>query len=192
MELVKNRVPSSMQLINAVVVGKGEFITTSVPSWELTINPTQSVKWLVSISEIVDQESKGVWLSSLLIILSVVHNSLVDERVLVTRGALEPVNYAWNSCTDVLLIELKIRVVIDVITLIKVRDINKMPVWLPATALVLDHVSEGSRLNERMIALAICDSFVCHDSQDIFSLLKSVWSFLLKDIICHSCNYNTR
>ena len=60
---------------------------------------------------------------------------------------------------DVVHILLKLRIVLQIATLVKVGDVDEVPVGLPAASLVLNLVSECSTLHERVM----------------FSLLVIVW-----------------
>ena len=76
--------------------------------------------------------------------LDVVHNGCVDEAVFIASASLEPVNDCGDCNADVLGVELEFGEVSVVTTLIEIGDIDEMPVGLPTTTSVLDHVSERS------------------------------------------------
>lgn len=63
---------------------------------------------------------------------------------------------------DVVHILLKLRIVLQIATLVKVGDVDEVPVGLPAAALVLDLIGEGRALHERVASLAVCDGLTGH------------------------------
>lgn len=89
---------------------------------------------------------------------------------------------------DVLLIKLESGVVIGVTALIEVGDIDEVPVGLPTATLVLDHVSEGSSLDEGMVALAVGDVLTSHDGEEGFGLLESFGMLGGKFVMSHTGN----
>lgn len=118
----------------------------------------------------------------------VIHDCAVNEGVLVASISLKPVNDGWDGNTDVLRVKLEVWVAVHVTALVKVGDIYKVPVGLPAATLVLDHVGEGSCLNEDMISFTVGDVLVLHDLEKGLCLLKGLRGLLKEDVIGHSCN----
>lgn len=117
-----------MQLLDGIVGGEGEIVATAVASREFRINAAEAVEGLVDIAEIVDQKAKGVGAAASVIIVVVLQYSLVDGRLLVARLVHQPVNNAWDSTGNVHHVLLEVRVVVHVATLVKVRDIDEVPV----------------------------------------------------------------
>ena len=189
MELVEDGIPSGMELFDTIVARQREVVATTVTRGEVGVDSGQRVKRLMDISKIVDQKAKRIRTTTSIIVIVIVHDGLVDWRILVAGLVHQPVNDSWDCSCDVHHIFLEIRVVFSVSALIKVRDINEVPVRLPATALILDHVSKRCSLHKGMIALGACNSLVCHVCENLLSLLQGHWVFLFKDVIAHTCNY---
>ena len=81
----------------------------------------------------------------------VIHNVFVGVCVLITIIILNEVNDFWDYSSDVMLFKFEFWVVISVPSLIKVRDINKVPVSLPVAASAFDFVSKGCAFNEWVV-----------------------------------------
>lgn len=54
MEFVDDRVPEGMEVVNAVVVWKGEVVSTSISVGEVFVNSGGGMEWLMDISNIMD------------------------------------------------------------------------------------------------------------------------------------------
>ena len=162
MVLVDHCVPNSMKLFRAVVGREREVVAAAISCRVVVIDSAEAVQWLMDVTKVVDQETQSVGFPSLLIVLHIVHDSLVHKAVLVAGVAHQPVNDSWNGDADVLFVELEIGIVIRVATLVKVWNIDEVPVGLPSTAFILNHVCEGSGLNEPVILLATGDVLPSH------------------------------
>ncbi len=57
MEFVNDRVPDCMELFGCVVRGQREVVTASVTSRILGIDSAEAVKWLVDVTQVVDQKT---------------------------------------------------------------------------------------------------------------------------------------
>ena len=154
MELVDDRIPESVKLLNRVVILEREFVSTAVSSREFLVDSSKRVKGLVDVTEIVDEETESIGSATLFILLHCVHDSGVDKGVLVTSRVAQPVNDVWDHNRDVLGVKLEIRIVTQAPTIAQVGNVHEVPVRLPAATLVLDHVGKWCCLNKRMIPLA--------------------------------------
>lgn len=74
------------------------------------------------------------------------------------RLVREPIDNIWNVLSNVVIVKLELRIILEVASLVEVRDINEVPVGLPAATLVLYHISERSTLNEGIFVFAAGDS----------------------------------
>lgn len=59
-ELIDDCVPNRVKISGVVVIGNFERVSASVTNGIATINSAQAVKWLVNVSEIVDEQSEGI------------------------------------------------------------------------------------------------------------------------------------
>jgi hypothetical protein len=125
----------------------------------------------VNVTVIMYEKTESVGTTSGVIIVVVLHNRLVDSGVLITRFVHQPVNDPWDGHCNVPNVLLEVRVVIRVPTLIEVRNVYEMPVGLPSTPFILDHVSKRCALHKWMIFFRTCDGLIGHCSQDFFCLL---------------------
>jgi len=149
--LVDSRVPHRVQVVCSVVVREGEFVTSSVASGEVSIDPVGRVEGLMDITDIVDQKSHSVGPAKCFFIFRVSHNSLISVGVLVVTVVAEPVDKFRDDEGDVLGVELEVGVVIDGCTVINERSINKVPLFLPLATLHSDVISQGSTFDERIV-----------------------------------------
>jgi len=56
------------------------------------------------------------------------HHSLVSVTVLVVGLVRQPINYAWDVLRDIVLVKLELRIILEVAALVKVGDVNEVPV----------------------------------------------------------------
>ena len=152
-ELIDDCVPNRVKISGIVVIGNFEWVSASITNGVAAIYSAQAVKWLVNVSEIVDEQSEGIWLSVLLIVLHLGHHGLVDEVILIVGGLSQPVTDTEHCSGDVLGVELELRVLVDWTALVEVGSVNEVPVWLPAATSHLDVVCEGAWLHEGIIKL---------------------------------------
>lgn len=110
------------------------------------------MKWLMDVSDIMDEESEGKRFA-VVFTLEFVHNLLVGIGVLVAAVAGDPVDQGWHDHSDVVGIELKLRVIFEASTFVKVGDIYEVPVRLEGVSLALDLVSECSAFDEGIVIL---------------------------------------
>jgi|LauGreDrversion4_2_1035121.scaffolds.fasta_scaffold231794_2 hypothetical protein len=59
-ELVDDRIPESVKLLDRVVILKREFVSTAVSSREFLVDSSKRVKGLVDVTEIVDEETESI------------------------------------------------------------------------------------------------------------------------------------
>ena len=160
-EFVEDGVPGSVELCDGVVVLQGEVVATAVASGELWVHTAKSVHGLVDVSQIVDQEAESVGLSSGFIVVVVLHYSSVSVTLLVVALVGQPVDDVGDVLGDVVHILLELGVVLQVAALVKVGDVDEVPVGLPAASLVLNLVSECSTLHEGVHVFAASNSLAC-------------------------------
>ncbi len=156
-EFVNDGIPNGVQLAGRVVILEREIVTTAVTSREIGIDSADRVHGLVDVAQIVDEQAKGIGASAGLILVVVVHHSLEGVTVLIVGLVREPVNDVGNVLSDVVSIKFELGIVLEVSTLVEVRDVNEVPVRLPAATLVLNHIGKGSAFNEWVLVLAACD-----------------------------------
>lgn len=87
--IVENLVPEGVQLVNIVVILKREVIATFITIWELAVPAVLTVQRLDKVSNVVDDETKGVRLGDVLIVVELIHevNVYVTRLVIVTLFA---------------------------------------------------------------------------------------------------------
>ena len=59
-ELVDDRIPESVKLLDRIVILKREFVSTAVSSREFFVDSSERVKGLVDVTEIVDEETESI------------------------------------------------------------------------------------------------------------------------------------
>ena len=187
-ELVENGIPGSVELSNWVVVFQGEGVTTAVASREIWVYTAQRVHRLMNISQIVDQKAESIGLSSGFIVVVVLHYSSVSVTLLIVALVWQPIDNVGDVLCDVVHILLKLRIVLQIATLVKVGDVDEVPVGLPAASLVLNLVSECSTLHERVHVFAASNSLACQCWKDFFSSGKSLRVLLFQNIVSQSGN----
>ena len=77
-----------------------------------------------------------------------VHYLLVGVSGFVTGVSVEPGNYLRNGLRYVLHIKLEVRKIADGVSLIKVRDVNEVPVFLVGATFVFYVISKSYALDE--------------------------------------------
>lgn len=156
MEFVDDCIPYRVEVLGFIVGGELERVTTSVTSGVSLVDSSQTMKGLVNISHIVDEEAEGVRLAVFLI-FHVLHHSSVDEVLLVAWLFSDPSHDSLNGRRDVSCREYEVGEITDITTLIQEWCVNEMPVGLPTATLVLNGISHGSTLNEWVISLGIIE-----------------------------------
>ena len=127
----------------------------------------------MDVSMVVDEQTEGVGTAVGVVILVILHDRLVDKGVLISRLVHEPVDDTWDDNGDVLHVLLEIWIILIISTLVKVRNVNKVPVRLPASTTVLYNVSKSSAFHKSMIAFSLSQILVGHNCENILSSLKS-------------------
>ena len=86
---VENLVPEGVQLVNIVVILKREIVAAPVTIWELAVVAVLTVQRLDQVTNVVDDEAKGVRLGDVLIVVELIHevNVYVTRLVIVTLFA---------------------------------------------------------------------------------------------------------
>jgi hypothetical protein len=74
-----------VKLFDAVMAWDREVVTTTITSGEFLVDSAKRVKWLMDISKIMDQQSKGIGASTSIIIVVILNDGLIDLRILVVR-----------------------------------------------------------------------------------------------------------
>lgn len=102
MELVDNGIPEGVKVVNTVVVGKRERVSTSVTVGEVAVDFGGSVKWLVDVSNIMDEESQSIGFSEVISSeSSSAHELLVHVGVLVAWLSCNPASDVVDGNSDV-------------------------------------------------------------------------------------------
>ena len=125
----------------------------------------------MDISMVVDEQAEGIGTAVGIVLLVILHNSLVGIRILIGRLVHEPVNNTWDGNSNVFHIFLELGVIFIVSSLVEVRNIDEVPVRLPASATVLYNISESSAFHKSMIAFSFGQSLVCHYFEHLLSSL---------------------
>ena len=179
-----------MKIGSWVVVWKFEIVSTSVTSWVLLVNSGQAVKRLMNVSKIMNEQSHGIWFGFWFVVFHGLHHLNINEVILIAWSFCEPVNKSSYGRSNIFLIRLEIRVLVDCATLIKVWSISKVPNALPAASFHLDVVSKAWTLSEWVVFFFHGNNwiYVSEDLKDVGGLFQSCRSFSIKDVICNSCN----
>ncbi len=168
-------IPNWMQVFNITDCWEFEEVTTGVSFRVLGVKSGGGVEWLMNISNIVNHKSQGLRLSNLFV-SNILNHCLIDEGFLIVPLASEPLLDIWNSISNIVVIKLKVRVVLDRTALIKVRSVDKVPIWLPRTASCLDLVCISCTLHEWVLVLQLSSAGVhlLEDLQDRSGFVQSL------------------
>ena len=108
--------------------------------------------------------------------MAVFHDGLVDLTVLDVFGTLEPVLNIGNGNSNVLAVELELRVVRNGLSIVNIWVVNKVPVGLILSSSHSDVVSKSGALDERIVLFLFSKirvSFL-EGVQDLVSSFESV------------------
>lgn len=155
---VQDLIPDSVEFIGFVVVRDRESVGSFVTSGVLIVKTRSSVERLMQVTDIVDKQTKSVRSSSIVVsrvepVLNIViHVGLLVPFAVLTR---EPVCDIIDSCHDVVgWNHIRSRVIgSSLARLINKGIINEVEALLPHTSMVLNIVSKGGTLDERVASL---------------------------------------
>lgn len=165
------------------VCSKHKEVATFITFWEWSCVAVGSVKWLVDISDIVDQEpeietfTELVW-DNLALRLALVPSEVLDKLTLNIIKILKSYHGPGH------IVDLRIHIT-PVITLIEKGSVNEMPVTLIIESWVLDLVSESSTLHKGIVTLKISETLDT-SFQDYICPRKHLGMFCLQSVISHS------
>jgi len=159
---VENFIPNSMEFIRAIVARNWESISTLVSFRIFITKARSSVERLVQISHVMDHKSKSIGFSGIVIsrvesmLDIVIHVSLLVVFTVLTR---KPVYDIVNGNYNVIgRNNIRSRIIGSGFTrLVNEGIVNEMEICLPHTSMVLNIVSEGSTLNERVTSFMACE-----------------------------------
>lgn len=154
-QTVDSVVPGGVEVAGSVFFGQFEVIASSVTFWEFVVDTRSSVKRLVYVTSVVDDQSQGSRQSLILLLVAVVHNLLVDVGILVISFLFEPVSQNSKGFRHVVSIssEIKIR---QAASLIQIRSVNEVPRRLVASTHGFDLVSKDRALDKWVLVLEFC------------------------------------
>ena len=165
-------------------------VTTRISMGVVIINKSCSVKWLMNISNVMDDKSeskrllicqKGECCRDLLVVSSCSVIASLSEEV---SQSIESLNIVFN-------ISNKSRVISNGFAfLVNVRLVNEMPSRLPFVTQTLDHISKSSTFNERVTSFTFSDirvvSFKVSKHVNSSSVCSGVLN--LQKIVSSSCS----
>lgn len=164
-EFVKNFIPNSMELFSSIMALSWERISTFITGWIFVINSTNAMKWLMDIAHIVHQKSDSIGKSNLFRCIGGVLFHLVSsdglnrKSVFIVTFLVEPVGDAGNGFGNVVGVSFEI-IVINILIVVQIRLINKMPAGLPASTMIFDVVSKGNTFGECMLVFPNWETIV--------------------------------
>jgi len=110
---------------------------------------------------------------------------LNDKIVFVIAFLVEPVFDASDGFSDVMGISCEI-IVANVLIVVQIRLVNKMPGGLPSTSVILDVVSKSDTLSESMLIFSNWISVFLKDRENGFNLGNDFRVSLFEDILSNS------
>ena len=168
---------------------KLETVSTSVTGGELVVDPAGGMERLVDIADVMNQESHGHGHSSFLGVhlVSMGHDGLEGFPVLVAILLFEPGNQVLHYSGGVDLLELEVRVVVDILALlVHIGRVDEVPVALPPATLSLDEVGPRGTLDESVLNRLIDGPVWIGVSQwrnDVVDSSDGLGRLLLKDLV---------
>jgi len=108
-----------------------------------------------------------------------------DEIIFVITFLVEPVFDAGDGFSDVVSSSFKF-IVINVLIVVQIRLINKMPSGLPTTSVVLDVISKSDTFGESMLVFSNWESIFLKDRENGLNLGDNFWVSLLENFLSNS------
>jgi hypothetical protein len=160
-----------MKFFSSIMTFSWERITSSITSWVFVINSTNAMKWLMDISHIMHQESDSIGKSNILRCICGISFHLVFsyglncECIFIVSFLVEPIFDTGNGFGNVVCSHSEI-VMIDILIVVQIRLINKMPAGLPSSSMIFDVVSESNTFGECMFIFANWEARILKDRKD--------------------------
>jgi len=157
-----------MELFSSIMAFSWERITSFITFWIFVINSANTMKWLMNVSQIMHQESNSITQSNVLrwvrsVILHLVFSyGLNHKSVFVVAFLVEPVGDIGNGFGNVVGVRFEI-IVINILIVVQIRLINKMPGRLPLPTMIFDVVSKGNTFSECMLIFPNWETIVLKD-----------------------------
>lgn len=132
-------------------------VATTITLGVLGVDLRDSVKGLVDVANVVDDETEGKRALVILIsegVLDLRHVGAVGRNVF----ALEEGGQVGKGIEHIDIAHFEVGVVRDITTVSQVWLVDEMPVALPFVALTLDVVSEGGAFSEGVLILVTCEA----------------------------------
>lgn len=180
--LVDDGIPNSVEVTSTVLVGDPLRVTTAVTRWELGVDLSGSVEWLMDVTNVVDNKSEGEGASVVLV-------GEVSVDLVIVVGALVTILQVGCQVSDGIRNEVIIHiegVVIKRTTFIKIWLVNEMPSRLERVTLTLDVVSESGAFNKGVVTLVFSKRGLGELSELSGGSRENRRSLLLKDIVSSS------
>ena len=152
-KFIRNRIPNSMKIANSFKFWKFYSVTSKVTLWIVIVNSRCSMKWLMNITNIMNQKSHGNRVCILFSTVSLCFNCVFN--VWSSIWIIKPINKTGKSFSYIMSIWFEIEIS-ECTTLIKIWLINKVPSLLVISTVVFKAVSKSSTLSEWMISFVFC------------------------------------
>jgi len=171
MEFVKNFIPNSMKFFSSIMTFSWERITSFITSWIFVINSTNAMKRLMDISHIMHQESDSIRKSDIFRCVCGISFHLVFsyglncESVFIVSFLVEPIFDTSDGFGYVVSISFEM-IVIDILIVVQIRLINKMPAGLPSSSMIFDVVGESNTFSKCMFILTNWEARILKDRKN--------------------------
>ena len=140
-KLVDGRVPKSVELIDVLLLLKHEEVATHVSVGELLGESADSVKWLMNITNIMDEKSQVESITKI----------PLDSMIWVSFVGFELLCHVVNGPGDIVCLWVDRLVE----ALVKERLIDEMPRGLVIESLVFDVIGEGGTLDKHVLVFVL-------------------------------------
>lgn len=150
-------IPEGMKLINRVMIFERNQVSTLVTIRVSLIIEIQVVEWLMHITNVMNQEAKGVGLSEIFVTcVQMVEDEIINVTLLVLFAIIsgaEPLDQVSAAISHVVLVEV---IVVNTIIIFVLEDfILEVEIRLPSSSMIFDIIGKCGAFNEGMIHLTI-------------------------------------
>ncbi len=148
---INHRVPHSMQVLGAFVIRNLNKVASSISLWILRVNSANRMQRLMDVTYEMNQKSNRIGKSFFIWKMrQLLHHRSIDKAILVFTSFREPIYQSRDYHVYWVLIELELRVVLNRITFIQVRSVDKMPSRLESASFALDLIGKSGAFNKRI------------------------------------------
>lgn len=150
-EKVNHWVPNRMQVFGPFMTRYLNKVAASITLRIFRVNSANSVEGLMDVTDVMNKESQSIWESFFIREMrKLFHHGDIDNILLIVFFLGERINQGRNDYLNWDLVELELRVILNRVSFIQVRSVNKMPSSLKSSSLSLDFISKSGAFNERI------------------------------------------